>query len=86
MHKISIIMIATQNSFTANNELMHEKVVVDIPQSDMVFFKLFADKFNWHYDVRKNLWNEYIKSSPKDVDLSDDEIMNMVSAVRYGKN
>ena len=79
-----MITRTTNNSFTTNEGLVREKVLVDIPQSDMVFFKLFADKFDWHYNVRQNLWDEYIKTSPQNVELSDDEVINMVRTVRYG--
>ncbi|MDR2680207.1 MAG: hypothetical protein LBC47_05285 [Tannerella sp.] len=66
-------------------EVALEKVFVDMPVSDLTFFKQFADKMGWKVTVRQNLWNEYINSCPKDVDLSDDDIMAEVKAIRYGK-
>jgi hypothetical protein len=75
----------SEQSFSSNNGLMSEKMLVDIPKADMVFFKLFADKFNWHYDSRQNLWETYVKSSPQNVNLSDNEIMEMISTMRYAK-
>jgi hypothetical protein len=48
-------------------------------------FREFAEKFNWHYDSRQNLWDKYITCSPKNVNLSDDEIAEMVRAERYEK-
>ncbi|GHT76857.1 hypothetical protein AGMMS50262_16270 [Bacteroidia bacterium] len=62
-----------------------EKIFIDIPQSDIVFFKLFADKMGWSINNKQNLWDEYIKTSPKNVDLSDEEIMEEVRAIRYEK-
>jgi hypothetical protein len=62
-----------------------EKVSVDVPVSDLMFFKQFADKMGWKVNVRQNFWDEYINKCPKDVDLSDDDIMAEVKAVRYGK-
>jgi len=62
-----------------------EKVFVDLPQSDMDFFQIFADKMGWFVDKKQNLWDKYIKNSPQNVDLSEDEIMEEVRAVRYGK-
>ena len=70
---------------TSNAGMMREKIVVDIPQSDLMFFKLFADKFGWQFKSKQNLWDEFIKSSPENVDLSEEEIMEEVRAVRYGK-
>jgi hypothetical protein len=39
----------------------------------------------WKVNTPQNLWNEYIKTCPKDVELSDEDIMAEVRAVRYGK-
>jgi len=62
-----------------------ERIFVDLPQSDMVLFQLFADKMGWLVDKKQNLWDKYIQNSPRNVDLSDEEIMEEVRAVRYGK-
>jgi hypothetical protein len=62
-----------------------EKVFVDVPCQDLMFFKHFADKMGWKITTQQNLWDEYINKCPKDVDLSDDEIMAEVRAIRYGK-
>ena len=63
----------------------NEKVIVDIPQSDMTFFKFFANKMGWYFNIKQELWNKYINDSPQNIDLSDDEIMREVRAVRYGE-
>ena len=60
-----------------------EKILVDIPQTDMIFFKLFADKLGWQFNSRQSLWDEYIKNSPENADLSEEEIMEEVRAARY---
>ena len=60
-----------------------EKILVDIPKSDLIFFKLFADKLGWQFQSKQSLWEEYMKSSPENVDLSEEEIMEEVRAVRY---
>jgi len=62
-----------------------EKILVDIPQADMIFFKFFADKMGWRFNSRQSIWDEYIKSSPENIDLSEEEIMEEVRIVRYGK-
>jgi hypothetical protein len=64
---------------------VHERIWVDLPQADMDFFQQFADKMGWLVDRKQRLWDEYIQNSPQNVDLSDDEIMEEVRAVRYGK-
>ena len=68
-----------------NNSMTLERISVDIPQSDMMLFQLFADKMGWLIKGKQNLWDEFIKNSPENIDLSDEEIMEEVSAVRYGK-
>ncbi|MDR0863626.1 MAG: hypothetical protein LBO74_01680 [Candidatus Symbiothrix sp.] len=77
--------ILKKKSIISKKKAVREKLFVDIPQSDIQFFKLFADKMGWFIDNKQNLWDKYIESSPKDIDLSDEDIMNEVRAVRYGK-
>jgi len=62
-----------------------ERVFIDLPQADMKFLQLFASKMGWSLDKKQNLWDKYILNSPQNVDLSDEEIMEEVRAVRYGK-
>ena len=74
-----------EKSITSVDGMMREKILVDIPQSDLIFLKLFADKLGWQFKSRQTLWDEYIRNSPEKVDLSDEDIMEEVRAVRYGK-
>ena len=62
-----------------------EEVYVKMPQSDMVFFQLFANKMGWLIENKTDLLHKYIASRPKNVDLTDEEIMEEVRAVRYAK-
>lgn len=73
----------TKRFFNGNS--INEEIYVKMPQSDIVFFQLFAKKMGWLVTRRKDFWEEYIKNSPKDVPLTDEEIMEEVRAVRYGK-
>jgi hypothetical protein len=74
-----------KKSIIPTHRMVREKILVDIPQSDMIFFKLIADKVGWQFKSRQNLWDEYLKNSPKNIDLSEEEIIDEVRAVRYGK-
>jgi len=74
-----------EKSRMSTTGMMRERIFVDVPQSDMIFFKLFIDKMGWPAGNRQALWEEYMRSSPKNVDLSEEEIMEEVRAVRYGK-
>ena len=80
-----MITEAIEKSITSKDGMMREKILVDIPQSDLIFFKLFADKLGWQFRNRQTIWDEFIKNSPENIDLSDEEIMEAVRAVRYGK-
>ena len=74
-----------EKAITSGNGINREKIMVDIPQSDMIFFRFFADKLGWQFNSRQTLWDEYIKGSPVEADLTEEEIMEEVRAVRYGK-
>jgi len=62
-----------------------EGVYIKMPPSDMDFFQLFAEKMGWLIDKKQNLWEKYIENSPQNIDLTDEEIMEEVKAIRYGK-
>ena len=70
---------------TSGEGMTREKILVDIPQSDLMFFKFFADKLGWQIKRRQTLWDEFIENSPENETLTDDEIMEEVKAVRYAK-
>ena len=74
-----------EKSINSNYGMMSERIFIDIPKTDMVFFKFFADKMGWTLNSRKALWDEYIIGAPENIDLSEEEIMEEVRAVRYGK-
>ena len=74
---------STRGFSTRNIE--QENVSVKIPQSDMMFFQLFAEKMGWLVNRKQDLWEKYAVSSPQNIPLTDDEIMEEVRAVRYAK-
>jgi len=70
---------------TLQRKKIYEKVFVEIPRSDIDFFQLFAKKMGWTLENKNDLLDKYIASRPKNVDLTDEEIMEEVRAVRYAK-
>jgi hypothetical protein len=66
-------------------ETILEKMYVTIPQSDIAFFKELIRKMGWSANSSKVFLDKYINSRPKGVDLSEDDIMAEVKAVRYGE-
>lgn len=64
---------------------MNQGIFLSIPKSDVKFFKEFAKKMGWDIDIREDFLKDYIASRPKKVDLSDEEILAELNAVRYEK-
>ena len=60
-------------------------VHLNIPKSDMLFFRELATKMGWVVETKEKALQRYIASRPKNVKLSDEEILSEVYAVRYGK-
>ena len=58
---------------------------VNIPPSDVRFFKELVTKMGWGVEMKESILRKYIASRPKGVKLSDKDIVAEVCAVRYGK-
>ncbi|MDO4163350.1 MAG: hypothetical protein Q4D56_03035 [Bacteroides sp.] len=61
-------------------------VYVDIPQGDVTFFKELMNKMGWKYETKESLVQSYVESRPANVDLSDDDVLEELYAVRYCKD
>ena len=70
---------------TLQRKNTYEKLCVEIPRSDIDFFQLLAKKMGWGLEDKNDLLDNYIASRPKNVDLTDEDIMEAVRAVRYAK-
>ena len=64
---------------------MNQGVFLSIPKSDIKFFKELAKKMGWDIDIREDFLKEYIASRPKRVNLSEEEILAELNAIRYEK-
>ncbi len=60
-------------------------IYIELPTSDLSFFKTLAKKMGWNVRTPKNILDDFIETRPKDVDISDEDILNEVYAVRYKK-
>ena len=58
---------------------------LNIPKSDMRFFRELVSKMGWEAETKQSALQKYIASRPKNVKLSDQDILSEVYAVRYGK-
>ena len=58
-------------------------VYINVPQADMKFLKELVKKMGWTVERKESLLKKYISKRPSKVDLSDDDIMEEIKAVRY---
>ena len=70
------------NTTTGNTQ----SVYLNIPQSDWQLLKDLARKFGWQAQTSEQRLEAFIESRPQTVELSEDDIMKEVSAIRYGKS
>jgi len=56
-----------------------------IPKSEMRFFRELINKMGWMAETKESALQKYIESRPKNVKISDEEILTELYAVRYGK-
>ena len=64
---------------------MNQGVFLSIPKSDIKFFKELAKKMGWDIDIREDFLKDYIASRPKRANLSEEEILAELNAIRYEK-
>ena len=64
---------------------MNQGVFLSIPKSDIKFFKELAKKMGWDIDIREDFLKDYIASRPKRVNLSEEEILAELNAIRNEK-
>lgn len=64
---------------------MNQGIFLSIPKSDIKFFKELAKKMGWDIDIREDFLKDYIASRPKRVNLSEEEILEELNAIRYEK-
>ena len=63
--------------------ILSQEFYVKMPPSDMDFFQHFAKKMGWQIENKIDLLEKYIASRPKNVDLTEEDIMEEVKSVRY---
>ena len=64
---------------------MNQGIFLSIPKSDIKFFKELAKKMGWDIDIREDFLKDYIASRPKRANLSEEEILAELNAIRYEK-
>ena len=64
---------------------MNQGIFLSIPKSDIKFFKELAKKMGWDIDIREDFLKDYIEKRKKRVNLSEEEILAELNAIRYEK-
>mgnify|MGYP004443121619 CR=1 FL=1 len=58
---------------------------VTIPANEMSLFEEVIKRMGWQCDSYDEFLDDYLASRPKNIDITEEEIMAEVAAVRYGK-
>ena len=61
-----------------------QNIYLNVPQSEVGFIMTLAHKMGWKIETKSDLLDKFIASRPKNVDLTEDDIMEAVRSVRYG--
>jgi len=69
----------------SNGNAAMQGVFLNIPVSDWTLLKELIRKYGWQSETPEQLIDRFCSSRPQQPMLSDEEIMDEVNAVRYGK-
>ena len=67
------------------NTVQTQGVYVNVPMVDWSLFRELIRKFGWQAETREQLLDRFIDSRPTTPDITEEEIMDEVRAVRYAK-
>lgn len=67
------------------NSATIQGVFVNVPTVDWSLFRELIRKFGWQAETREQMLDRFISTRPTNPDISEDEIMEEVRSVRYGK-
>ena len=64
-------------------DTMTQGVYLNIPRTDWILLQELVSRFGWQSETREQMLEEFMQTRPQNIDLSEDDIMNEVRAVRY---
>ena len=62
---------------------MTQGVYLNIPRADWTLLQELISRFGWQSETREQMLEEFMQTRPMNVDLTEEDIMNEVRAVRY---
>lgn len=65
------------------NFMSSNNVYMRIPSQDLAFMTMLAGKMGWDISTNEDVMQEFLETRPTDADITEDEIMQEVRAVRY---
>ena len=81
----SIAVINKTIMATIANPAQTQGVYVNVPMVDWSLFRELIKKFGWKAETREQLLDRFVGSRPTTPEISEEEIMDEVRAVRYAK-
>ena len=67
------------------NDVSFQEVFLNVPTSDWSLLKELIKKFGWQSETREQLLDRFVESRNKKPQISEEDIMNEVKAVRCSK-
>ena len=67
------------------NPVNTQGIYINVPMTDWALLKELIRRFGWQAETREQLLERFVKSRSDKKLLTDEEIMEEVNAVRYGK-
>lgn len=64
---------------------MTQGVYLNVPRTDWTLLQELINRFGWQSETREEMLDEFLQTRPSVTDLTEEDIMNEVSAVRYAK-
>ena len=67
------------------NPVNTQGIYINVPMTDWALLKELIRRFGWQAETREQLLERFVNSRSDKKLLTDEEIMEEVNAVRYGK-
>ncbi len=64
---------------------MTQGVYLNVPRTDWKLLQELINRFGWQSETREDMLDEFLQTRPSVTDLTEEDIMNEVRAVRYAK-
>lgn len=60
-------------------------VYLNVPRADWTLLQELINRFGWQSETREDLLAEFLQTRPAVTDITEEDIMDEVRAVRYGE-